>query len=285
MMTLLLEGEGKIFDEHDLAMAKEIARRATLAIENGRLFNEAQDLNKELEQRVSARTAELETINKELESFSYSVSHDLRAPLRSIDGFSNLILKKYADLFNDEGKDYFQRVLNATRQMGQLIDDLLKLARLNRVEMTFELTNLSEMAFSIAQEFITAQPQRRVHLEIEPGIMAKIDKNLMRVALYNLFENAFKYTRNNETTEIRFGKMMEEGKNLYFIRDNGVGFDMKYVDKLFGAFQRLHSTKEFEGTGIGLATVQRIIHRHKGRIHAESEKGNGAAFYFTLSDN
>lgn len=284
MMTLLLEGEGKIFDEHDLVMAKEIARRATLAIENGRLFNEAQNLNKELEQRVTARTAELETINKELESFSYSVSHDLRAPLRSIDGFSNLILRKNAHLLDEEGKDYFQRVLNATRQMGQLIDDLLKLARLSRVEITLEVTNLSDMASAIAQEFIVSQPQRKVRLTIEPDVIAKVDKNLIRAALYNLFENAFKYTRNNDVTEIYFGKTRENGKAVYFIRDNGVGFDMRYVDKLFGAFQRLHSTKEFEGTGIGLATVQRIIHRHKGRIRAESEKGMGAAFYFTLSD-
>lgn len=285
IITLLLEGEGKVFDEHDLVMAKEIARRATLAIENGRLFNEAQELNKELEQRVKARTIELETINKELESFSYSVSHDLRAPLRSINGFSNLILKNNADQLDAEGKDYFQRVLNAAHQMGKLIDDLLKLARLNRVEMTLELTNLSEIASLIAQEFITAQPQRKVHLEIEPGIVAKCDKNLIRVALLNLFENAFKYTRNNEITEIYFGRVKEDGENICFIRDNGVGFDMKYVDKLFGAFQRLHSTKEFEGTGIGLATVQRIINRHKGKIRAESEKGKGATFYFTLSDH
>jgi len=284
MMSLLLEGEGKVFDEHDLMMAKEIARRATLAIENGRLFDEAQNLNKDLEQRVTARTVELETINKELESFSYSVSHDLRAPLRSIDGFSNIILKKYTPFLDDEGKDYFQRVMHATHQMGQLIDALLKLARLTRVEMTFESTNLSEMAASIVQEFMSAQPQRKVHLNIEPGIIAKVDKNLIQVALHNLFENAFKYTRNNEVTEIHFGQTIKNGKNICFIRDNGVGFDMKYVDKLFGAFQRLHSTKEFEGTGIGLATVQRIIHRHKGRIHAKSELGKGATFFFTLSE-
>jgi len=195
-----------------------------------------------------------------------------------------LILKNNADQLDTEGKNYFQRVLNATHQMGQLIDDLLKLARLNRVEMTLELTNLSEMASSIAQEFITAQPERKVQLEIEPGIIAKSDKNLIRVALFNLFENAFKYTRNNEITEIQFGEVKEDGGNICFIRDNGIGFDMKYVNKLFGAFQRLHSTKEFEGTGIGLATVQRIIHRHSGKIRAESEKGKGTTFYFTLND-
>jgi PAS domain S-box-containing protein len=284
MMTLLLEGPGKVFDEHDLVMAKEIARRTTLAIENGRLYNEAQELNKDLEQRVAARTLELQTINKELESFSYSVSHDLRAPLRSIDGFSNIILKKYAPLLDKEGQDYFQRVMNATRQMGQLIDDLLKLARLTRVEMTLEPVNLSEMASVVAQEFISAQPERKVNLFIEPEIITKADRNLIQVALHNLFENAFKYSRNNEITEIHFGKKVEDGKNVYYISDNGVGFDMKYVDKLFGAFQRLHSTKEFEGTGIGLATVQRIIHRHKGTIRAESEVGKGTTFYFTLSD-
>jgi light-regulated signal transduction histidine kinase (bacteriophytochrome) len=282
-LSLFME-DAKIFDQDDLMLAKEIARRATLAIENGRLYNEAQELNKELENRVASRTADLQIINKELESFSYSVSHDLRAPLRSIDGFSNLILKKYGSTLNDEAKDYFQRVMNATHQMGQLIDDLLKLARLNRVEMTLESTNLSEIAVSIVEEFKAAQPDRRINVHIQPNIFAKVDKSLMQVALHNLFENAFKYTRNTEQAEIDFGRILENGKNVYYIRDNGVGFDMKYVDKLFGAFQRLHSVKEFEGTGIGLATVQRIIHRHKGRIRAEAEPGKGAAFYFTLSD-
>ena len=283
LMTLLQE-KGRVFDENDLILAKEIARRATLAVENGRLYAEAQELNKELENRVARRTSELEIINKELESFSYSVSHDLRAPLRSIDGFSNLILKKYGSTFNEEAADYFQRVMHATRQMGQLIDDLLKLARLNRVEMSLETTDLSQMAASIADELKSAQPERKIQISIEPGILVNVDKNLIQVALHNLFENAFKYTRNVEETEIQFGRTLENGKYLYYIRDNGVGFDMKYVDKLFGAFQRLHSVKEFEGTGIGLATVQRIIHRHNGRIRAEAEPGKGAAFFFTLQD-
>ena len=282
MMTLLLEGEEKVFDTQDLDLAKEIAGRATVAIENGRLFSEAQELNRELEERVARRTAELEIINKELESFSYSVSHDLRAPLRSIDGFSNLLLKKYGDSFDEQGQDYFRRVMQATRQMGQLIDDMLKLARLTRVEMNFEITNLSEIANAIAEELISSQPKRHAQIVIQPDMIANVDRNLIRAALHNLFENAWKYTRNQEVTEIVFGMTVKEGNNEYFIRDNGVGFDMKYVDKLFGAFQRLHSTAEFEGTGIGLATVQRIIHRHKGIIWAEGEKNVGASFFFTL---
>jgi PAS domain S-box-containing protein len=282
IMTLILEGDSRQFDEEDLEMALEIARRASLAIENGRLYQEAQDLNMDLEQRVANRTLELATINKELESFSYSVSHDLRAPLRSIDGFSNLILKKYVDLLDETGKDYFSRVIHASQQMGHLIDDLIKLSQITRIEMNREITDLSEMAGTIAAELKASQPGRKAAILIQPQLLANVDRNLMQIALHNLFDNSWKYSRNQPNTKIEFGTMLQNDKTVYYIRDNGVGFDMKYVDKLFGAFQRLHSTTEFEGTGIGLATVQRIIRRHSGKIWVEGELDKGATFYFTL---
>jgi PAS domain S-box-containing protein len=282
IMTLVLEGTRRKFDEEDLELAMEIARRASVAIENGRLYEEAQNLNTELENRVSSRTSELEAINKELESFSYSVSHDLRAPLRSIDGFSSLILKKYHDRLDEVGKDFFMRVIHASQQMGNLIDDMLKISRITRVEMNKEMTNLSEMAAAIVSDLQSSQPERVASIHIQPGMIAKVDPSLMQIALQNLLENSWKYSRNQSVTQIEFGILISNNKTVYFIRDNGVGFDMKYVDKLFGAFQRLHSTAEFEGTGIGLATVQRIIRRHAGKIWAEGEVNHGAAFYFTL---
>lgn len=282
IMTLIREGEARSFDKEDLEIAGEIARRASLALENGRLYQEAQNLNMELEKRVASRTSDLETINKEMESFSYSVSHDLRAPLRSIDGFSNLILKKYSDQLEETAKDYFMRVIHACRQMGQLIDDLLKLSQITRIEMNMEITDLSEMATGIANELQASQPERKATFIIQPGIIANIDRNLMEIALHNLFDNSWKYSRNQSVTKIEFGIETRDNKMVYYICDNGVGFDMKYLDKLFGAFQRLHGQTEFEGTGIGLATVQRIIRRHGGNIWAEAEVGHGATFYFTL---
>lgn len=282
IMTLILEDSGRLFDQGDLELALEIARRASLAIENGRLYHEAQNLNMELEQRVASRTSELEAINKELESFSYSVSHDLRAPLRSIDGFSNLILKKNADLLDEQGKDYFSRVIHASQQMGHLIDDLLKLSRITRLEMNREITDLSQMAQTIVLELKASQPDRDAVILIQPDMIANVDRNLMQIAFHNLLDNSWKYSRNQLVTRIEVGTINQEESTVYFIRDNGVGFDMKYVDKLFGAFQRLHTTAEFEGTGIGLATVQRIIRRHAGKIWVEGELDNGATFYFTL---
>jgi len=243
---------------------------------------EIKNLNAGLEQRVYERTLQLETTNKELESFSYSVSHDLRAPLRSIDGFSNLLLKNYSAILDEQGKDYFQRVMNASRKMGILIDELLKLSRYTRVEMNCENVNLSSHAEAIAGELTTSSPERKVIFNIQPGMITKADNNLIPVVLYNLFSNAWKYSMYKPETKIEFASMEKEGNTVYFIRDNGAGFDMKYVDKLFGAFQRLHLNSEFEGTGIGLATVKRIIHRHGGTVWAEGEVNKGATFYFTL---
>jgi PAS domain S-box-containing protein len=245
---------------------------------------EIKRINAELEQRVHERTFQLETINKELESFSYSVSHDLRSPLRSIDGFSNLLLKNYSNLLDDQGKDYFQRVMKASRRMGLLIDDLMKLSRFTRIEMKRGITNLSSIAESIVEEFKSADPERQINIFIQPGMIANVDSDLIQNALQNLFDNAWKYSKNKADAKIEFGAMEKDGNTVYYVRDNGAGFDMKYVDKLFSAFQRLHSDDEFEGTGIGLATVNRIIHRHGGTIWAEGAVNSGATFYFTLNN-
>ena len=282
VLTLVLADSGRLFEEKDLEFAKELALRATLALENAKLYKEMQDSNTELEQRVAKRTFDLEAINKELEAFSYSVSHDLRAPLRSIDGFSNKILKDYGELFDDQGKDYFMRVKNASQHMGHLIDDLIKLARISRVGMNMEEINLSAVAQLITTELQESNPERRASFDIQEDMIAKGDRNLMQIALQNLLDNAWKYSKNQTETKIEFGSTQKDDKIIYFIRDNGVGFDMRYVDKLFGAFQRLHSLSEFEGTGIGLATVQRIIRRHQGTIWADSEVNKGTTFLFTL---
>ena len=282
VLSLVLSDSGKLFDENDLEFAIELARRATLAIENAKLYKEMQHSNAELEHRVAQRTTELVAMNKELEAFSYSVSHDLRAPLRSIDGFSNKILKDYGNLFDDQGKDYFNRVMNASRHMGHLIDDLIKLARISRIDMNMEKINLSSIAGSIISELKELNPERVANIYIQDNMIISGDRNLMYVALSNLLGNAWKYSRNKTETEIEFATIQKDGQTVYFIKDNGAGFDMRYVDKLFGAFQRLHSLSEFEGTGIGLATVQRIIRRHQGTIWAESEVDKGTTFFFTI---
>ncbi len=259
---------------------EQIVRDRTAELE--KLYQDVHDMNKELESRVIKRTWELEESIKELESFSYSVSHDLRAPLRSIDGFSNKILKDYGHLMDDQGRDYFSRVMIASQKMGQLIDDLLKLARLTRIELNRTTTDLTALAESIASEFKASAPDRMVNFAIDPGLVANADRSLMQIALQNLLSNAWKYTKNKPEGKIEFSSLKQENKTVFFIRDNGAGFDMRYVNKLFGAFQRLHSPAEFEGSGIGLATVKRIIRRHHGTIWAEAEVNQGAVFYFTL---
>jgi len=239
-------------------------------------------LNEELEQRVIERTTQLQAVNKELEAFAYSVSHDLRAPLRSIDGFSQVLLEDYTGKLDEEGKDYLHRVRSASQRMAELIDDILSLSRVTRSEMRRETVDLSALAQTIAMELQQSQPERQVEFIITPGLVATGDAHLLRVALENLLGNAWKFTRSRAPARIEFGYAETSGQSVYFVRDNGVGFDMTYADKLFGAFQRLHSPSEFEGTGIGLATVQRIIHRHGGNIWAESAVDQGATFHFTL---
>lgn len=240
-------------------------------------------LNSELEQRVIDRTAQLKTSNKELEAFSYSVSHDLRAPLRSIDGFSQVLLEEYQDKpLDDTGKTYLERVRKATHHMGKLIEDMLKLSRLTRVEFNRESVDLSKMIRAIANVQQQSNPDRTVDVIVQEGVVVQGDPFLIRMALVNMLDNGLKFTGNVQYPRIEFGSTVRDGEPVYFVRDNGAGFDMAYVDKLFGPFQRLHSLQEFPGTGIGLATVKRVIDRHGGRIWAEGEVGKGATFYFTL---
>ncbi|MEI6186440.1 MAG: ATP-binding protein [Dehalococcoidia bacterium] len=234
-------------------------------------------------QMIANANTELAAVNKELESFSYSVSHDLRAPLRSIDGFSQALLEDYTDKLDDQGRNYLQRVRSNTQKMGELIDDLLKLSRVTRSEMKLEMVNLSTLAQSIANELQQTQPGRQVEFVKTPGLNASGDANLLRLLLENLLGNAWKFTAKHPQARIEFGSTRVDGKQVFFVRDDGAGFDMTYADKLFTPFQRLHAAGEFPGIGIGLATVQRIIHRHGGRVWAEGEIEKGAIFYFTLA--
>lgn len=282
VLMLVCSESGKHYDEKDLEFAKEIGRRTMLAIENAMLYEESQKINALLEIRVSKRTQELQRMNKELETFSYSVSHDLRAPLRSIDGFSNKILKDYGHALDGQGRDYFNRVQKASQHMGQLIDDMLKLSQLSRVEIHPEFIDLSAIAEDIATELKASEPKRSVAFNIQKDMVVRADHNLIQIALQNLLDNSWKYTRKKSHAVIEFSSLRKDNQIVYYIRDNGAGFDMKYSDKLFGSFQRLHNASEFEGTGVGLATVQRIIHRHHGSIWAEGEVEQGATFYFTL---
>ena len=243
---------------------------------------EIRKLNAELEDRVADRTADLEVSNKELEAFSYSVSHDLRAPLRSIGGFSTILLEKYGSHLDPQGRHYLNRVVAASRRMSELIDDLLQLSRITRSELHRVEVDLSQMAQSLVEELRQGQPERRVEFIIQAGLTVKADPNLMRIALGNLLGNAWKFTGKAPQAKIEFGITEVDGQRAYFVRDNGAGFDMAYSDKLFGAFQRLHAITEFEGTGIGLAIVQRILHRHGGRIWVEAKVDQGAKFYFTV---
>jgi PAS domain S-box-containing protein len=238
---------------------------------------------KQNEASLSRYAHELEASNKELEAFSYSVSHDLRAPLRSITGFSTILLEDYKDELDNEGKSYLKKISDSGELMGQLMDDLLKLSRVTRSDLNFERINLSDMAHKIVDELRNDDPKRKVKVTIAPNMHANGDKNLLGLVLQNLLGNAWKYSSKTSEPRIEMGTLEHNGKRAYFVRDNGVGFDMTYADKLFKPFQRLHKATEFTGTGIGLATVQRIIRRHGGEVWAESKVGEGATFYFTLS--
>ena len=251
-----------------------------------RIQEQNQDLQgaqDKLEQRVIERTAELEAANKELEAFSYSVSHDLRAPLRSIDGFSQALLEDSGDKLDAQGQSDLRRVRAASQRMAQLIDDMLGLARVTRDEMRREDLDLSDLVREIAAEIQTTQPDRQMDFAIAKSVKANGDARLLGIVLENLLRNAWKFTGKRLNGKIEFGIDQNNGTPVYFIRDNGAGFDMTYASKLFGVFQRLHDMTEFKGTGIGLATVQRIIRRHGGQVWAEGKVEEGATFYFTLS--
>ncbi len=234
------------------------------------------------EKELQRRTEELAHINAELEQFAYSVSHDLRAPLRSVDGFSQILLEDYAPELDEEGEDYLRRVRAASQRMGELIDNLLNLSRLTRGSMRKEAVDLSALAKAFVDELRESRPERRVEFVVEEGLLVDGDRQLLRVALNHLLDNAWKFTAKQPRAKIEFGTVQHDGEPAYFVRDDGAGFDMAYADNLFGPFQRLHSVTEFEGAGIGLAAVQRVIHRHGGRVWAEGAVGDGATFYFTL---
>ena len=237
---------------------------------------------KELEQRVRDRTHQLEIANKELEAFSYSVSHDLHAPLRSIKGFSTALLEDYTDKLDDQGKNYLKHICDASQHMDDLIDDILNLSHVMRTNIQRTSIDLSSLTQSIANNLISVQPDRKVAFIIAPDMIVYADRNLIEIVMQNLLDNAWKFTSKHPTAKIEVGSISREGQKVYFVRDDGDGFDMAYADKLFRAFQRIHAPDEFEGTGIGLATVQRIIERHGGQIWAEAEKDKGATFYFTI---
>lgn len=276
MMITPVRRDGVI--THFIAIKQDVSERK-------RAEAEIQAANVELERRVAERTAELQRLNRELDAFSSSVSHDLRAPLRAIKGFSRYLLEDYGARLDADGRHYVDRINAGTHRMEQLIEDLLSLSRVTRKELTSMVVNLSDLAHAIAAELLKSEPTRRVEFIIAPELADSGDPHLLRVALENLLGNAWKYTGNHPAARIEFGRLEGNGASAYFVRDDGAGFDMKYAAKLFTAFQRLHSGREFEGTGVGLATVQRIIFRHGGRVWAEAAVEQGATFYFTLGSS
>jgi light-regulated signal transduction histidine kinase (bacteriophytochrome) len=264
----------------DLQASNEVLGREIA--EHNRAEQEILRLNAELEKRVKERTAQLEYTNGELEAFCYSVSHDLRAPLRAIDGFSQALLEDFPKDVPDEAQRYLARIRSSTQRMGQLIEDLLNLSRVSRGGLERRDADISELARQVVAELQSREPQRKVDISIWDGMRANADGRLLRAALENLIGNAWKFSSKTDQPRIEIGSLSDNGRAVFYVRDNGAGFDMAYANKLFGAFQRLHSGNEYQGTGIGLATVQRIVHRHGGRIWADAKPGKGAAFYFTL---
>jgi len=263
--------------------AELLARvKTTLDLQRVQYQTEMRERNAELEQRVIERTVELEAVNKELESFAYSVSHDLRAPLRGINGFSQVLLQDYQDRLDEDGKLYLDRICKNTQEMGELMNSLLSLCSINRSVLEKVEFNLSEMAETFFEDLKRQEPDRNVEFKIQNDMQVHADMPLIRAVVENLLGNAWKYTSKQKHAVIEFKQVNHEGKKAYCIQDNGAGFDMQYADKLFGAFQRLHSSSEFPGNGIGLATVARIVHRHGGQVWAEAEPNKGASFYFTL---
>jgi PAS domain S-box-containing protein len=265
----------------------ELSRQSLLSVieDQKEAEEKIQRLNAELEQRVIERTAQISIANQELEAFSYSVSHDLRAPLRALSGFSEILLSDYLDQLDEQGKVYLTQIKKAAQRMGQLIEDLLNLSRITRTEINLTQVDLSSTARQIAEELQAQAPDRQVIFDISPNLVVQADANLIKIALDNMLRNAFKFTNKRKPAHIHFGMLAQNGASVYFVRDNGAGFNMAYANKLFTPFQRLHGAQEYPGSGIGLTIVQRIITRHAGRIWTEAVEDQGATFYFTLGSS
>ena len=259
-----------------------LARVIRYAIARERAEQQIRELNEDLEHRVKVRTAELEAANTELEAFCYSVSHDLRAPLRHIDGFSRILQESCGPELNEENRRHLDRICAAAQLMGRLIDDLLKLSRVGRQVLALQSVPLRSIVDRLVADLASETEDRRIEWRIGDLPTSICDPGLIQQVFANLIGNAVKYTRKRPAATIEIGHVVAQGLVVFFVRDNGAGFDMRHAEKLFGAFQRLHDDREFEGAGIGLATVQRIIHRHGGKIWAEAQVDKGATFYFTL---
>jgi signal transduction histidine kinase len=270
------------FVRSKVAVFVELAKKTELLRRQTQLLAESEHAARELAEARAELVRDLEHKNRELESFSYAVSHDLRAPLRRIDSFSRAVLESQGERLDEAGQRYLERVCEASQHMSQLIDDVLYLSRVTRAELRDQEVDLSALATMILSRLQESEPERKVELRIRPGVVVSGDGQLLRIALENLLENAWKFSGKQPEARIEFGVTQASGEPTYFVRDNGAGFDMTYVDRLFGPFQRLHPQVEFPGSGIGLATVQRIIHRHGGRVWAEGLVGQGATFQFTL---
>ncbi|MFL5301510.1 MAG: PAS domain S-box protein, partial [Anaeromyxobacteraceae bacterium] len=288
LVLQLFAGDPRPPDRELVDAARVLALQLGTFIERVRQQDAAREAERvraaELERRVSERTIELTAVNRELEAFSYSVSHDLRAPLRALDGFSQVLLEDYAASLDPQAKDYLARIRAASQRMSRLIDDLIQLSRVTRSELRRDDVDLSAVFEEAVEEVRERDRSRHVEVIVEQGLHVRGDERLLRAGLVNLVANAFKFTRDQTAPRVEFGATPSKGGRVYHVHDNGAGFDMAYARKLFQPFQRLHSDSEFEGTGIGLATWQRIVHRHGGRVWAEGQRGRGATFFFTLGD-
>jgi two-component system sensor histidine kinase/response regulator len=270
------------FVRSKVAVFVELAKKNELLRRQAKLLAESEQAALELAETRAELVRDLEHKNRELERFSYAVSHDLRAPLRRIDSFSRAMLESQGDRLDEVGQRFLSRVREASQHMSQLIDDVLYLSRVTRADMREQEVDLSSIAGLILTGLQESEPERQADVKVRPGVLVTGDGQLLRIAMENLLENAWKFTAKEPESRIEFGMTQASGEATYFVRDNGAGFDMTYADRLFGPFQRLHPQGEFPGTGIGLATVQRIIYRHGGRVWAEGLEGQGATFYFTM---
>jgi signal transduction histidine kinase len=249
---------------------------------NRQAEEEIRTLNTRLEQRVHERTQQLEIVNNELASTSYSIAHDLKTPLRALDGFSHILLEEYYADLDAQGREYLERIRKASHRLGLLSDDLLKILSITRSDLHFESLDLNLIAQDIIDQLHFLHPRRNVEFICNGSLVVKADARMVQILMENLINNAWKFTKKRRPASIELDSFQQDGKTVFFIRDNGVGFDMQYVEKLFGVFQRLHNSSEYEGTGIGLALAQRVVQRHGGSIWANSDPGKGAVFYFTL---